>query len=148
MKPKFLLIAIVAVLGAVAFSSFQKDRQKEPWSDDQLMAPAALAEKINSGKMGNTVIFDIGPSGQIKNAIDIGPAQDAENLAKLKHKLEKLPKNTEVVIYCGCCPFKHCPNVRPAFELLNEMKFANARLLNLSRNLKADWIDKGYPMHD
>jgi len=50
------------------------------------------------------------------------------------------------VIYCGCCPFEHCPNVRPAFQLLNEMKFTNQKLLNLSTNLKTDWIDKGYPV--
>jgi hypothetical protein len=53
-----------------------------------------------------------------------------------------------VVIYCGCCPFAKCPNVRPAFSTLLGMGFKNPRLLNLSHNLKADWIDKGYPLED
>lgn len=121
---------------------------QEPWSTQQLMQPKELAGKLNSPNGSHVVIFDIGPAGKIKNAIYIGPAQDKENLKLLKTKLDKLPKNAEVIIYCGCCPFEHCPNVRPAFRLLNEMHFTNAKLLNLSRNLKADWIDKGYPMQD
>jgi hypothetical protein len=36
--------------------------------------------------------------------------------------------------------------VRPAFKLLNDLQFTNAKLLDLSHNLKADWIDKGYPV--
>jgi thiosulfate/3-mercaptopyruvate sulfurtransferase len=51
-----------------------------------------------------------------------------------------------VVIYCGCCPFSRCPNVRPAFELLKEMKFTMPRLLNLPHSLNDDWVSKGYPM--
>jgi alkanesulfonate monooxygenase len=38
-----------------------------------------------------------------------------------------------------------CPNIRPAFSLLNEMKFTHAHLLNLEHNIKTDWVAKGYP---
>ena len=75
----------------------------------------------------------------------MGPAHEKENLEKLKRQLIPLPKDADIVIYCGCCPFEHCPNIRPAFSLLNEMKFSNARLLNLEHNIKTDWISKGYP---
>ena len=112
------------------------------------MAPSELAAMLNSGKTADVYIFDIGPSGKIKNAIATGPTQEEENLALLKEKLTTIPKGAEVIVYCGCCPFEHCPNIRPAFRLLNDMKFTNARLLNLPKNLKADWIDKGYPMQD
>jgi hypothetical protein len=50
-----------------------------------------------------------------------------------------------VIIYCGCCPFDKCPNIRPAFAALKEMGFKNARLLDLPKNIKADWLDKNYP---
>jgi len=136
-----LLLTFLSLLTA------QKLVAQEPWSAEQLMQPKELAKKINNGDK-DVVIFNIGPAGRIKNSIYIGPTQDEESLNLLKHKLSKLPKNTEVVIYCGCCPFKHCPNVRPAFKLLNEMHFSNAKLLNLSKNLKADWIDEGYPLQD
>ena len=82
---------------------------------------------------------------RIKNSIDIGPARDSLNIIKFKEQLSKLPKDAPIVIYCGCCPFEHCPNIRPAFALLNEMKFTRHKLLNIEHNIKTDWISKGYP---
>jgi len=64
----------------------------------------------------------------------------------LKQELDKLPRDANVVVYCGCCPFAVCPNIRPAFALLNEMKFKNQKLLNLPKNIKVDWIDHDYPV--
>lgn len=148
MKYKYLSGAIVLAALIVFFSSFKKNSDNQPWTEKQLLAPAELANMLNSGKMENTYIFNIGPAGKIKNSVAIGAAQDEENLELLKEKLTQIPKSAEVIIYCGCCPFEHCPNVRPAFNLLKEMKFTNARLLNLPKNLKANWIDKGYPMQD
>lgn len=110
------------------------------------MPPAALADAINKGQTEKLHIFDIGPSGQIKGALEIGEGRNKENLAKLKSALQDVPRNETVVVYCGCCPFKNCPNIRPAFELLKEMQFTDPRLLDLSENLKVDWIDRGYPM--
>ncbi len=118
----------------------------EPWTDKDLKDPAALAATLSDPQAPKPVIFNIGPVQQIKGAIAIGPAKTQANLDRLKAQLAKLPKDKEVIIYCGCCPFSRCPNVRPAFELLKKMKFANGKLLNLSTNLKVDWISKGYPM--
>jgi hypothetical protein len=84
----------------------------------------------------------------VKGSIDIGPDKVAENLNKLKQKLGKLPKNAQIVVYCGCCPFSRCPNIRPGMALINEMQFTNYKLLNLPQNVKVDWIDKGYPMNE
>lgn len=148
MKSRLMIGIITFMAAVIVLSSFQKSGQKEPWTEKQLMAPAELAEKLNSGKMEDTYIFNIGPSGEIKNSTTIGATQEAANLALLKKELAQIPKNSEVVIYCGCCPFEHCPNIRPAFEILNEMKFTNARLLNMPKNLKVNWIDKGYPMQN
>jgi hypothetical protein len=82
----------------------------------------------------------------IKSANNIGPTKDKNNLAKLKQALSAVPKDKTVIIYCGCCPIRVCPNIRPAFELLKEMKFTKPRLLNLEHNLKSNWIDQGFPM--
>lgn len=117
----------------------------EPWTASQLLAPADLAAIIKDPKRKQPIIICVGPGALIRGSIDMGPAQEKENLDKLKRELGKLPKDADVVIYCGCCPFDHCPNIRPAFRLLNEMKFTNAHLLNLEHNLKTDWIAKGYP---
>ena len=134
----FLLILILG-------TGFRSLAQNPPnWTADQLIEPSELAKNLKSNK-NLPIIFSVGPGALIPNSIDLGPAKDEENLKKLKEHLKKLPRNKRVVIYCGCCPFEHCPNVRPAIQLLNKMKFTNFRLLDLPKNIKADWIDKGYP---
>lgn len=131
------------LLGLYASCSAQ---QKNPWSPEQLMEPSVLASKLNLPKSQQPVIIDIGPAGVIKNALEAGPAEEEKSIVKMKSLLKDVPKDKEVVIYCGCCPFAKCPNARPAFRELEKLGFKNPRLLNLSDNLKKDWIDKGYPL--
>ncbi len=128
-------------------SAFAQDNS-ELWKPEQLIAPVELAAIINNPVAPQPLIISVGPAGLIKGAVDIGPVHEKENLNKLKKLLSEEKKDREIVIYCGCCPFQNCPNIRPAFKLLDEMKFANQKLLNLPHNLKADWINYGYPMND
>ena len=142
MKKISLLFLLCFIVGVSKGSSQQS---KEPWTEKQLMPPAELAAIISNEKSEKPIIFSIGPSAIIKGSINIGMTKEKENLDKLKYQLSKLPKDANIVIYCGCCPFEHCPNIRPAFELLNKMKFTNHKLLNLEHNIKIDWINNNYP---
>jgi len=117
----------------------------ENWTSKQLIEPAELAQTIQSGK-DIPLIVSVGPGATIPNSIPIGMTKEKDNVDTLKSKLSGLAKDTKIVIYCGCCPFEHCPNVRPAITALKEMNFTNYRLLDLSHNIKTDWIDKGYPV--
>ncbi len=149
MKTKTIFILFIVIsITAIAFSkfSFHKNHD-EPWTTKQLMEPTELAKIIRNGSSERLYIYCIGPSGLIKNAVDIGEGKNKKNIEKLSNEVKNLPKDAAIIIYCGCCPFENCPNIRPAFTLLNEMKFTNHKLLNLSHNLKVDWIDKGYPMN-
>jgi len=137
----FILPVIMALLVCLAYTK----QTKTPWTEKQLIEPATLAAIIKNTSVKQPVIYSIGFGAGIKNSIIEGPSSDTANLNKWKAALDKLPRNSDIVIYCGCCPFEHCPNVRPAFALLNSMGFTNHKLLNLSHNLKADWIDKGFP---
>jgi hypothetical protein len=119
---------------------------EEPWTPGQLLAPAELAKTIGDPAAKQPMVFSIGPGAVIRGSIDIGPGRDSNNIKKLRQQLSQLPKDANIVIYCGCCPFVHCPNIRPAFALLNEMKFTHPQLLNIEHNIKTDWIDKGYPV--
>lgn len=112
------------------------------WTPDQLLEPAQLAHSLDSGKNAPLVIC-VGPGAVIPHSIDVGPAKDS--LAKLRSTLLDLNRDAAIVVYCGCCPFDHCPNVRPAIALLKELHFTNYKLLNLPHNIKTDWLDKGYP---
>lgn len=117
-----------------------------PWTSKQLIEPAQLAAVLNNPKLKKPLIFNIGVVQDIKGAKNVGAASDKANLVKLKSSIAKLPRNSNIVVYCGCCPFEKCPNVRPAFQMVKDMGFSNARLLNLSTNIKTDWISKDYPM--
>lgn len=140
----------IALAGALLIfaGSLAAQQKQEPWKADQLMAPKALAEKITKNQAGNTFILCVGPDALIKGSVDIGPGKDAESVSKLRTYLNKTPKDKEIVVYCGCCPFDRCPNVRPVFQALNEMGFKNPRLLDLAKNIKVDWLDKGYPIQE
>jgi thiosulfate/3-mercaptopyruvate sulfurtransferase len=146
-KKIVLLTVLAAALTTFALQGCSINPQaKEPWTNQQLMGPSDLAKVLNDSKSPQPIVYCIGPQAIIKNSILIGSTQSKANLNKLKQELDKLPRDANVVIYCGCCPFAVCPNIRPAFALLNEMKFKNHKLLNLPRNIKVDWIDHDYPV--
>lgn len=146
MVSRWLLVVVLVVIATGAMSFFAPT-SAEPWKESQLLAPAALAKAISDPTAHKPLIFSVGPGADIKGSIEIGPAQDAANLQKLRSALSKIDRNEEVVLVCGCCPFTNCPNIRPAFNLLNDMNFTRHKLLNLPHNLKVDWISKGYPMN-
>ncbi len=149
MKTKIVFgILLLTAIIVLAFKNFQGQAGQEPWTDKQVMEPSELAKILNDPKAAQPIVYSIGFEGGIKGSIEMGAAKEEVNLQKFKDALSKLPKDANIVIYCGCCPFEHCPNIRPAFKLLNDMKFTNHKLLNLSHNLKVDWIDKGYPMNN
>jgi len=136
------------MLSAFAFMllGFAAKAQKPAnWTEKQLVQPADLAAAI-SAKTDVPVIISVGPGAPIPNSINNGMVNNNEGLAKLKDQLKAIPTDKKVVIYCGCCPFEHCPNVRPAIDALKEMNFTNYYLLNIPNNIKKDWIDKGFPV--
>lgn len=118
-----------------------------PWKPEQMVAPASLVAVIKNDNPPKPLIINVGPSGLIKGAVNIGPAREEANAETLKKLLVKEKKYKEIIVYCGCCPYKNCPNIRPAYTLLSSMGFTNFKLLDLPQNLKADWIDRGYPMN-
>jgi thiosulfate/3-mercaptopyruvate sulfurtransferase len=148
-KLKISLLAVLTVtLIVFACQGVSSQKNTEPWTSQQLIEPVDLAKTLTDSKSPQPIVFSIGPYAIIKNSIEIGPTMEKKNLQKLKEQLSKLPKDANIVIYCGCCPFGNCPNIRPAFKLLNDMGFKNHKLLNLSRNVKVDWIDFGYPINN
>ncbi|HMI04140.1 MAG TPA: hypothetical protein VK541_16755 [Pedobacter sp.] len=118
--------------------------QSNPWTANELLQPGILAQMISTNQ--KVRIYNIGVVQDIKGAINVGAASKKESLQKFAQALKTSPKGEMIVVYCGCCPFDKCPNIRPAFQLLKAQKFSKPYLLNLSTNLKTDWIGKGYPL--
>lgn len=139
-------LSLLLSLCVMTVSIVASAQNAEPWKPAQLLSPASLSAVINNSSAEKPLIIDIGPAGSIKGSVKTGAVNKKENLKKLKDLLLKENKDREIVIYCGCCPYEKCPNIRPAFSLLNSLKFTNHKLLDLPKNLKVDWIDHGYPM--
>jgi thiosulfate/3-mercaptopyruvate sulfurtransferase len=158
MKRTFIFILTIALFSfAFTFTSHNPTgTKKEPWKQSQLIKPEILAATLKNTNIEKPYIISVGPKGifgiqpgkGIKNAVEFGACSDEANLNNLKVELFRIEKDREIVIYCGCCPFQDCPNIRPAFKLLNEMNFTNAKLLDIPHNIMQDWIEKGYPMNE
>lgn len=146
---KYLKIILLIALGyfsTVGISHAQDLKaKKQVWPDKYLMQPNTLVKMLNNPS-AKPNIYNIGFVGNIKGATKLAPGSKEEGLKQLAAALKGKPKNSAIVIYCGCCPFEHCPNVKPAFALVQDLGYTNAKILNLPTSIKADWIDKGYPM--
>ncbi len=143
------LAALVALALAGNFATSQGN-QADPWTPAQLMSPEALAKQLAPGAKPPVIISVAFPvlyrNRHIETAVFAGPGRDPEGITELKAAVKNLPKDTEIVIYCGCCPMDHCPNLRPAFAALKEMGFTRIHALNIPTNFSTDWVTKGYPV--
>jgi rhodanese-related sulfurtransferase len=135
---------------AVAFASAQAPAK--PANDipaASQIQTADLAQALKSAQ--KPVVLYVGPNAfylqaHIPGAENIGPVGKPEGMEKLRARAASLPKDGPVVIYCGCCPWDHCPNIRPAFAELKKAGFTHVRVLYLATSLGADWKDKGLPV--
>ncbi len=81
----------------------------------------------------------------IPGAENVGPGAQPEGLSNLRKRVESLSRKKLVVIYCGCCPWEHCPNLGPAYQTLHQLGFLRMKALYIANNLGTDWVAKGYP---
>lgn len=122
----------------------------EPWKEAQLIEPAVLAARLADARATKPAILYVGPKllyrAHIPGAVFAGPTGQQNGLELFKQAAAKMPRDKEVVIYCGCCPWKQCPNIRPAFRVLGEMGFKQVRVLTLPTSFLQDWMEKGFPV--
>ena len=85
-------------------------------------------------------------SAHVPGSVLYGPARETSGLKSLEAAAQAWPRDRSVVVYCGCCPFKQCPNIRPAFAALKRMGFTRLRLLELDPDFRTDWLQKGLPV--
>lgn len=116
-----------------------------------LIQPAELAAVLGSPKAGKPVILQVGfrvlyEQAHIPGAEYVGAASEAAGLSGLRARVKKLPKDAFIVLYCGCCPWAKCPNIKPAYAALKSLGFSNVKRLKIAKNFGADWVAKGYPV--
>jgi thiosulfate/3-mercaptopyruvate sulfurtransferase len=145
---KLVLMGVVlsALLVCVAFAD-----QTSVIPSSRLISSAELVKLLQSSKGEKPLMIQVGShvlysQAHIPGSEYIGPASSADGLERLRKRVEPLPRNKFVLIYCGCCPWSHCPNVKPADDALHALGFTNVKVLYIANNFGADWVDKGYPV--
>jgi len=117
----------------------------------RLINPADLVKALQSSGGDEPLMVQVGShvlysQAHIPGSEYIGPAGSASGLEQLRKRVASLPKNKYIVLYCGCCPWEHCPNVKPADDALHALGFTNVKVLYIANNFGTDWVDKGYPI--
>ena len=141
------LLAITCLITLASPASLQAD--SDPWTKAQTVQPADLAKELGNAKSAPTVVFvgfkRLYSAGHIRGAEYHGTAGSEEGLKELTTWAAGLPRSTNLVIYCGCCPLERCPNIRPAFKALQGLGFKSLRVLLLPQDFATDWAGKGLP---
>jgi thiosulfate/3-mercaptopyruvate sulfurtransferase len=148
-----LLTTVVAALGLASAQTTSKAAaidDLQPGSP-QVIQPEELAQTLKASGAQKPLILYVGPKAfyaqaHIPGAEFIGRVGKPEDMVKLRARAASLPRDGAVVIYCGCCPWDHCPNIRPAFAELKKVGFTKVRVLYLATSFGADWKDKGFPV--
>jgi thiosulfate/3-mercaptopyruvate sulfurtransferase len=148
----WLAPASLATIGALALwmaPAAGDETPTDPWPKSDLIEPAQLDAALRSAAPPPVICVAfpvLYRQRHIAGARFAGPTAKPEGLEALKKTVESLPRDSEIVIYCGCCPMVRCPNVRPAYRLLKELGFAHVRILELATNFHTDWAAKDYPL--
>ena len=133
-------------------ASAQGTSSTVPWTTAETVSPAGLvSEMARASGADKPVVVCTAPAflyrnGHVPGASLHGPASTEQGLSDLRNWAQGLSRSTRLVVYCGCCPLDHCPNLRPAFLALRGMGFTRLRVLILPNNFGTDWVEKGYPV--
>jgi len=132
----------------LASSAATTDQQAESIPTQDLIQPAELAKMVQGTsekpliiQVGSRVLYE---EAHIPGSEYIGPASSPEGREKLRQRLQSVSRQKLIILYCGCCPWNHCPNVKPAWDLVHSLGFSRARVLYIANNFGTDWVDKGY----
>lgn len=145
MLHNILLALVLVLLTVVAFA------QASLIPSTRLINPEDLVKTLQSSKAEKPLMIQVGShvlysQAHIPGSEYIGPASSDAAVQQLRKRVESVPRNKFILIYCGCCPWGHCPNVKPADDALHAMGFTNIKVLYIANNFGADWVDKGYPV--
>ncbi len=113
----------------------------DPWTADQLLEAEHLAKIVSNPNSLSPLILYVGPAvlykrAHVPGAKGIGPTSEPDGLKNLQREAQTLGRDRELVLYCGCCPWKVCPNVRLAFKTLQDMGFKRCKGLVSSAQLQ------------
>jgi thiosulfate/3-mercaptopyruvate sulfurtransferase len=115
-----------------------------------LIQPEDLAALLQKSEAPKPLILQVGfkklyDQAHIPNAEYVGAGREDDGLKALSERVAKLPKDSAIVIYCGCCPWSKCPNIAAAYDTLHDLGYTRIKVLYIAKDFGTDWVDKGYP---
>jgi len=143
-------LLLAPVLRSNQSGAVNQEKTADPWTKAQVLEAADLVRELGNSKSGTApAIVYVGfrtlfEGGHVPRASFHGTASKEEGLRELRKWAGTPPRSTNLVIYCGCCPFDRCPNIRPAFTAVADLGFTKMRVLVLPTSFAADWVEKGY----
>ena len=116
-----------------------------------LIQPAELAAQLRTTSGDKPLMLQVGAhvlyaQAHVPGSEYVGPGGEDSGLKALRERVAKLPKQTPIVIYCGCCPWSHCPNMGAAFDQLHSLGFTHVKALYIADDFGTNWVDMGYPV--
>jgi len=136
---------LVTLLTFISLTAFAQE-PANTWKKEQILPTKDLADKIKANAKDLPLVLNVGPMQNIKTAQLVGAVNYEFGMMRLKDKLEGLDKNKDVVFYCGCCSYKTCPNIKPAYDAAIKAGFKKVQILDLPVGIEEDWLKKGYPV--
>jgi thiosulfate/3-mercaptopyruvate sulfurtransferase len=117
---------------------------------DKLLQPADFAAQLKDASAPKPLMLNVGfktmfDQAHIPGSEYAGPGNTGAGLQVLRDRVASLPKNSAIMIYCGCCPWTRCPNMAAAYDALIELGFTNVSAMQINDNFGTDWVDKGFP---
>jgi hypothetical protein len=145
-----LVLVPVVLLAVAALGCSAGSKTPEASIEAGLIQPAELATLLQAPENERPVLLHVGfeplyHTAAIPGSRFVGPGSKREGIAALKKAIGELPHDRAIVIYCGCCPWGNCPNMKPAFKAARAMGYTNVRALHIAKNFETDWTRQGYP---
>ena len=144
-----LIFLFAIAVGAIPVSTASGDDKKsvDPWPSSQTLEPAQLAKMLTDKYSSVPTVVFVGfrslyVGGHVPDAAFHGTSSTEQGLAELRAWAATVPRSTDLVIYCGCCPFDKCPNIRPAYTAMSSMGFKKLRVLAIPTSFAVDWAGK------
>jgi thiosulfate/3-mercaptopyruvate sulfurtransferase len=143
--------SLLAAPAATVPAGAQAKPAETPLSGEMLIEPDDVAKAIQSSKPGKPLLIHVGfhilyTQAHVPDSQYLGPASSDEGMQQLRKGMQSVPRNKFIVLYCGCCPWTHCPNIKPAYEALHAMGFTKVKVLHIDDNLGTNWVNKGFPV--
>lgn len=142
---------MVAVAGILSLASRHAAAQAfpDPWTPAQVMTPEELLQELSAPTKPIVIAVtfkQLYDRAHVPGALYFGPGQNPVTIAALKQWAASQPKDEEIVLYCGCCPWPDCPNIKSPFALLKDMGFTKLRVVKIETDFRRAWTEKKYPI--